>query len=144
MLGRSGVWWNKFLGSATRIWPAKIRIFRRGHGFARDNWITGDSWSDAEFMFHAWKGSDYNSSPFKVRNLSNFYFQKPFNISECGQGFSGWNWKKEKHVSIEDERKKLDQYEQGQRKDFPKEARIIPYLSEPEIGECYPKCDEET
>ena len=50
-----------------RIWPGKLRIYRRGHGFARDDWITSEYWSDAAFMMHAWKGSEITpGSPFEV------------------------------------------------------------------------------
>lgn len=41
-----------FLEGATRIWPGKLRILRRGHGWIRDWFLTTDSWSARDFMLH--------------------------------------------------------------------------------------------
>ncbi|CAK5075221.1 unnamed protein product [Meloidogyne enterolobii] len=37
---------------ATRIWPGKLRILRRGHAWIRDWFLTTDSWSARDFMLH--------------------------------------------------------------------------------------------
>ena len=42
------------LGSQ-RIWPGKIRLYRRAHGWARDAHLTAGKWSDNDFMMHDWK-----------------------------------------------------------------------------------------
>lgn len=67
-----------------------------------------------------------------------------FNVSECGKGYSGWHWRKEKRISVDEVRTQLANFERGAGKNYPKVARVHPYLSEPDIGECYPSCDEHT
>lgn len=35
---------------ANRLFPGKIRIYRRAHGWVRDGYLTGDAWSPHDFM----------------------------------------------------------------------------------------------
>lgn len=67
-----------------------------------------------------------------------------FNTSECGVGYAGWNWRKEKRVTVENIRQQLANSEHHNGKNFPQVARVHPYLSEPDVGECYPHCDKFT
>uniref|UniRef100_A0A914LTT0 Candidate secreted effector n=1 Tax=Meloidogyne incognita TaxID=6306 RepID=A0A914LTT0_MELIC len=74
---------------ATRIWPGKLRILRRGHGWIRDWFLTTDSWSARDFMLHGWKSQNISSSwesPFKKVPVPD----------ECIGGYAGWNWRTEK------------------------------------------------
>uniref|UniRef100_A0A0M3JQL7 Pyridoxamine 5'-phosphate oxidase n=1 Tax=Anisakis simplex TaxID=6269 RepID=A0A0M3JQL7_ANISI len=52
------------------LWPGKLRILRRAHGWVRDGYLTSDKWSDRDFMLHGWKvqkiGDSGWSSPFEV------------------------------------------------------------------------------
>ncbi|VDK41418.1 unnamed protein product [Anisakis simplex] len=52
------------------MWPGKLRILRRAHGWVRDGYLTSDKWSDRDFMLHGWKvqkiGDSGWSSPFEV------------------------------------------------------------------------------
>lgn len=56
---------------ATRLWPGKIRIFRRAHGWVRDGFITSDRWGPSDFMLHGWKAQNVGESgwesPFEVK-----------------------------------------------------------------------------
>lgn len=70
--------------------------------------------------------------------------QKMFNLSECGLGFRGWHYREQKRLSPEQVGKQLAAFERSSGFNFPKEARVHPYLSEPDIGACYPHCDEHT
>lgn len=124
---------------ANRLFPKKIRILRRAHAWVRDGYITTDGWSENDFMFHGWKLQKINTngwdSPFKTM----------LNLTECtGDGYSGWNWRVEKRLSIKEVKNQLANFELGISKNFPKEARIHPYLSESDVGECYPNCDDYT
>lgn len=66
-----------------------------------------------------------------------------FNVSECGNGYDGWNFRPQKRVPFEKIKKSLAYFEKESGKTFPKQARVHPYLTEPDIGECYPHCDDE-
>uniref|UniRef100_A0A915PEY4 Uncharacterized protein n=1 Tax=Meloidogyne floridensis TaxID=298350 RepID=A0A915PEY4_9BILA len=126
---------------ATRIWPGKLRILRRGHAWIRDWFLTTDSWSARDFMLHGWKAQNISSSwesPFKKVPVPD----------ECIGGYAGWNWRNEKageffnfRISVEEVRSQLAQAEKSGGVAFPKEGRVLAYLSEPDVGECYPECD---
>ena len=66
------------------------------------------------------------------------------NVSECSTDYSGWNWRTEKRVSLEKVQKQLADFENGTAKNYPQEARGLPYLSEPDVGDCFPHCDDDT
>lgn len=90
-------------------------------------------------MLHGWKLQEINKngwqSPFKTM----------FNLSECNSdGYSGWNWRNEKRLNVEEVRKQMANFEHSVGQTFPKEARVHAYLTEPDIGQCYPNCDDET
>jgi len=123
---------------AKRLYPGMLRIHRRGHGWVRDGYMTADSWSEFDFMLHGWKAQEINTNGWSSPYTS------MFNVSECGNGYSGWNWRKEKRVSVDAIRTQLANFEKSVGSSFPKEARIHPYLSEPDVGECYPNCDDRT
>lgn len=55
-----------------------------GHGWARDSKLTDNHWSDTDFMFHAWKASELNSTWFDAN-----VFNKIPEPDECGRGFGG-------------------------------------------------------
>ncbi|KAI1730240.1 hypothetical protein Ddc_02927 [Ditylenchus destructor] len=123
---------------ANRLFPGKLRILRRGHGWVRDGYITSDAWNEKDFMLHGWKLQEINLQGW------NSPFSKMFNLTECGQAYSGWYWRNEKRIGIESVRVQFANFEQSVGKTFPKEARIHPYLQEPDIGDCYPHCDDYT
>lgn len=64
--------------------------------------------------------------------------------NECGQNLNGWHWRNESHVSDEEIKRVLSEAENGLARNFPKEAIVIPYLSQPDIAECFPNCDDTT
>ena len=135
---------------ATRLWPGKIRIYRRAHGWVRDGFLTGDQWGPSDFMLHGWKrsliGKDGWQSPFTVCCLLiwNLNFQENPNSSFCGPGDMGWKWRPDKRVTDEVVRKSLAAFEKSSGKSFPKSARIIPHLELADVGLCYPFCENET
>uniref|UniRef100_A0A0M3I568 Nucleotid_trans domain-containing protein n=1 Tax=Ascaris lumbricoides TaxID=6252 RepID=A0A0M3I568_ASCLU len=126
-----------YLG-ATRIWPGKIRILRRAHGWVRDGFLTTDRWSDRDFMLHGWKQQEIGIQGWKSP------FFEMIDENECGQNLNGWHWRNESHVSDEEIKRVLSEAENGLARNFPKEAIVIPYLSQPDIAECFPNCDDTT
>ncbi|KHJ83177.1 hypothetical protein OESDEN_17126 [Oesophagostomum dentatum] len=123
---------------ATRLWPGKLRIYRRAHGWVRDGFITTDKWSDVDFMLHGWKlqtvGEQGWESPFK----------KNIDPTKCGTGYSGWEWIESKHVNTSVIRRELASFEKYSGKTYAKEATNLMYITMPDIGVCYPNCDANT
>uniref|UniRef100_A0A7E4VVY7 Nucleotid_trans domain-containing protein n=1 Tax=Panagrellus redivivus TaxID=6233 RepID=A0A7E4VVY7_PANRE len=128
----------KVMLGATHLWPGKVRIYRRSHGWVRDWVLTADAWSDYDFMFHGWKLQSIETEGWKSP------FTKMFNISECGAGYSGWNWRSESRASVAEIKKQLANFEKSAAGSFPKEAQALPYLVQPDVAECYPECDANT
>uniref|UniRef100_A0A183UFE4 Hexosyltransferase n=1 Tax=Toxocara canis TaxID=6265 RepID=A0A183UFE4_TOXCA len=124
-----------YLG-ATRVWPGKIRILRRAHGWVRDGYLTAERWSDRDFMLHGWK----------LQKIGEAGWESPFtdvmNAEECGQNFDAWHWRNTSHVSDEKIKKMLSEFEYHAARNYPKVAKLIPYLNEPDIAECFPSCDD--
>ncbi|CAJ0589954.1 unnamed protein product [Cylicocyclus nassatus] len=123
---------------AARMWPGKLRIYRRAHGWVRDGFITTDKWCDADFMLHGWKvqtvGKDGWESPFK-QNLD---------PTKCGVGTNGWDWIPTKHVNVSIIRTELANFEKYSGKTYPNPAKNLMYLTMPDVGKCYPDCDKDT
>lgn len=121
---------------AQRIWPPKLRIYRRAHGFARDWFMTDDGFSEYDFMFHGWKPHNI-SGPWKSP------FDKMPNPSECRRGsFVGWHWRKHKRISVNASRVMLEEQERHSAEAYPLRARMTnSHLTEPDIANCYPHCD---
>ncbi|KAI6198214.1 hypothetical protein M3Y99_01898800 [Aphelenchoides fujianensis] len=122
-----------FLG-AHRVWPGKLRVLRRAHGFVRDWHLTMDAWSPYDFMLHGWKNNEIDTGGWESP------FESAPNATECTGGLAGWNWRNKKRKSVVKIRKMLADLERSAGRDFPKVARVHPYLSEPDVGECYPHC----
>ncbi|EYC08664.1 hypothetical protein Y032_0065g3673 [Ancylostoma ceylanicum] len=119
---------------ARRIWPGKIRIYRRFGAFARDGWATHEWWSEEDFMFHGWKENSIEEfdSP----------FEREIDLRLCGRGLEGWKWKEEKKKSIEEIREEIIVVEQFYREEFPKEGRVHPFIDKLSVAGCYPNCDQ--
>lgn len=116
-----------------------VRILRRSHGWVRDGYFTTDAWCERDFMLHGWKLQEINKNGWESP------FTAMFNVSECQLGgYSGWNWRNEKRLDVESIRKQIENFEKSVAQSFPKVARVHAYLIEPDVGECYPHCDDET
>ncbi|VDK48842.1 unnamed protein product [Cylicostephanus goldi] len=122
---------------ATRMWPGKLRIYRRAHGWVRDGFFTTDKWCDYDFMLHGWKlqtvGDEGWESPFR----------KNLDPSKCGNGTKGWDWIPTKHVNVTVIKNELAPIEKNAGDTFPNAARGLVYLAMPDVGKCYPDCDKD-
>ncbi|TKR82528.1 hypothetical protein L596_016240 [Steinernema carpocapsae] len=123
---------------ANRLYPGKIRIHRRAHGWVRDGFLTGDNFCDNDFMLHGWKLQAIELEGW------NSPFRKMFNVSECGTGYLGWNYRPGYKITPDEVRKRLAAFEASAGNTFPKNAQVFPYLTQPDVGNCYPKCDDLT
>ncbi|VDO30123.1 unnamed protein product [Heligmosomoides polygyrus] len=142
---------------ATRLWPGKIRIYRRAHGWVRDGFITTDKWSDADFMLHGWKTQEVGHEGWESP------FRKNLDPSLCGPNLTGWDWIPNKHVNasairyippsffqrqlmkaLATFRIELARFERYSWSTYPAVAQKLMYVSMPDIGECYPDCENET
>ncbi|CAJ0945122.1 unnamed protein product, partial [Mesorhabditis belari] len=123
---------------ATRLWPGKIRLYRRAHGWVRDGYITSDRWCENDFMIHGWKATQVDQggweSPFE-------HIQDP---SICDASPKGWPWREKKKATVEQIRQELSRFENRTGKSYPKVARVHAWLELPDVGECYPDCDLST
>uniref|UniRef100_A0A914E5X3 Uncharacterized protein n=1 Tax=Acrobeloides nanus TaxID=290746 RepID=A0A914E5X3_9BILA len=130
------------------FWPGKIKIYRKGLGWARDGGhLTYDDWSEHDFMIHDWKGDDitklaYWHKPASLLKEWKSPFLSMLNISECGKGYSGWNWRIEKKKSVEEIKKQLVESEKLFQDLFLKPHRFNPLIDSARIDKCYPKCDK--
>ncbi|CAB05466.1 Nucleotide-diphospho-sugar transferase domain-containing protein [Caenorhabditis elegans] len=76
----------------------KIRILRKGTGFARDDWITGGVWSpERDFMLHGWKMRQLAPTPagvVKAGAMSELIWYSPFlgsfDMEKCSMGNTTW------------------------------------------------------
>jgi len=67
-----------------------------------------------------------------------------FNISECGAGYSGWHWRDKKRINVEDVQSNFAFVEIARAYFYPSAALVHAHLLEPDVGECYPHCDDFT
>uniref|UniRef100_A0A1I7SGQ7 Nucleotid_trans domain-containing protein n=2 Tax=Bursaphelenchus xylophilus TaxID=6326 RepID=A0A1I7SGQ7_BURXY len=123
----------RWILGAQREFPGKIRLFRKAQSFVRDAWSTTFGFCELDFMFHDYKETNVPESVFKGR----------FDISRCGSGLNGWNWKEGKRISCDELKEKLIQKEQRYRESwYPDQSKINHPLKYREIARCWPNCDE--
>uniref|UniRef100_A0A0N5AJN6 Glycosyltransferase n=1 Tax=Syphacia muris TaxID=451379 RepID=A0A0N5AJN6_9BILA len=125
----------RFYLGASRLWPGKIKILRRGHGFCRDWYITNGLWTPKDFMLHGWKVQHV------LKNSSYFAFTKDINVTLCGQNLDGWPWKKESMVNTSNVKHLIAVAEKNYSNRLPKQNIVIPFLDQPDVANCYPNCD---
>ncbi|XGW17347.1 hypothetical protein V3C99_002169 [Haemonchus contortus] len=123
---------------ATRLWPGKLRFYRKAHGWVRDGLLTSNKWHDGDFMFHLWKGN----------NIATGYQEPPFteipDLKSCGNGKNGWHWDETKHVDVEEIKADLANYEESAGQTYPSFGKQVFFLTMPVIGQCYPDCERLT
>ncbi|VDD95873.1 unnamed protein product [Enterobius vermicularis] len=125
----------RFYLGATRIWPQRLKLLRRAHGFCRDWYNTGGLWTERDFLIHGWKSQTVRDNDW----ASPFY--KDIELSRCGNNYDGWPWKPDKKVKIEEIRHLIELAENRSARTFPKNHLVIPFLDQPDIAQCYPNCD---
>ncbi|KAI1700759.1 hypothetical protein DdX_16508 [Ditylenchus destructor] len=120
--------WANWQYMQPQNWNGADNGVLQAHGWVRDGFITSDGWCEREINIDGW------SSP----------FTKMFNTTECGREYSGWHWRNEKRLGADAIRIQLSNFERSSGRTYPPEARVHAYLSEPDVGECYPNCDKDT
>ncbi|VDO33428.1 unnamed protein product [Haemonchus placei] len=123
---------------ATRLWPGKLRLYRKAHGWVRDGYLANSKWHDGDFMFHLWKGN----------NLTDDNWRSPFtempDLKSCGNGRNGWHWDETKHVNVEEIKTDLANFEKYLGETYPSYGKQVFFLEMPVIGQCYPDCERLT
>lgn len=123
---------------ATRLWPGKIRIYRRAHAWIRDGFLTNSEWCDADFIFHGMKADNITGDSWGT------VFSKMPDASLCGDGMKGWHLRPEKHMDNDDIRYSLANFELEEGKTYPIIAKQVFALTMPDIGKCFPNCEQYT
>ncbi|GMR62518.1 hypothetical protein PMAYCL1PPCAC_32713, partial [Pristionchus mayeri] len=122
---------------ATRLWPGKMRIYRRAHGWVRDGGLSDHGWAEIDFMFHGYKAQQVGENGW----LSPFT-ENP-DPSKCGAHTNGWPWRKDKMLTVRvNPSLPFGADQLYQVKNYAREARVIPYLQYPDVGDCFPHCDD--
>ncbi|GMT03940.1 hypothetical protein PENTCL1PPCAC_26114, partial [Pristionchus entomophagus] len=121
---------------ATRLWPGKVRIYRRAHGWVRDGFLADDGWAETDFMLHGYKAQKVGQDGWKSP------FTEIINPAKCDASTKGWPWRKEKMLSIENYPQKVRAEPINNLDTVSSQARVIPYLQYPDVGECFPHCDD--
>lgn len=148
------------------LWQENIRTFCENHlhSFeyrARKKKCTMFAlhfrWSDADFMLHGWKTQEVGHEGWESP------FRKNLDPSLCGPNLTGWDWIPNKHVNasairyippsffqrqlmkaLATFRIELARFERYSWSTYPAVAQKLMYVSMPDIGECYPDCENET
>ena len=63
-------------------------------------------------------------------------------MDKCGNGYDGWHWREDANISVAAMKQMLIDTEFSMAASFPVVARVIPYLAKPDVGNCFPNCDE--
>lgn len=117
---------------ARRLWPGKVRIYHKAHGWTRDAWIAHGLWSEPDFMLHAWR---------EDASHDEYPFLKDINMDLCNGSLAAWQWNPKLRLSTSQMKNALAESEEYYRTEFPNKGRIITFLDNPEIAECYPRCE---
>ncbi|KAI6233349.1 hypothetical protein M3Y99_00928800 [Aphelenchoides fujianensis] len=125
------------LGSV-RVFPSVLRIYRRAHGWARDLVPSGNLWAPSDFMIHGWKANRLGEAT--VFNAD--VFKELPDPSKCSRGLDAWKWQADKRVGREELRQRLAQAERAFARAYPKVARDLPFLIEPDVADCFPHCEK--
>ncbi|CAD5213793.1 unnamed protein product [Bursaphelenchus okinawaensis] len=121
---------------ASRFFPGKIRILRRGLAFVRDGFFTYNHFCARDFMFHGIKENDVGKVRFGTP------LAKPVDLEQCGTGgYNGWYMEQSMQVPCKKMREYIKSYESYYRKGAPKQGRMIPFLDAYDVGKCWPTCD---
>ncbi|KAK6052172.1 hypothetical protein COOONC_10324, partial [Cooperia oncophora] len=121
---------------ATRLWPGKIRLYRRAHGWARDYFLSFDKWYEGDFMFHLMKSNNiYEDAG---------VFTKLPDLEACGVGLNGWHWDTTKRTDVDYIRESVAYVERFERSVFPKQGKEVSFLTMPDVAECFPDCGKDT
>ncbi|KAK6013213.1 hypothetical protein OSTOST_21528 [Ostertagia ostertagi] len=123
---------------ATRLWPGKLRIYRKAHGWARDGFLTSGKWHDGDFMFHGWKGNHVKDDQWGAP------FTEMPNLSLCGHGKDGWHWDEKMHVNVSVIKSELASFEKHAGNTFTPLGQKVIWFAMPDIGQCYPDCERYT
>ncbi|RCN46611.1 hypothetical protein ANCCAN_07347 [Ancylostoma caninum] len=120
-----------------RLWPNKIRIYRKAHAWAREAFLTGNFWCDSDFMLHDWQEESLQKKTYISPN------HDEIDPDVCARRENGWNWLPNKYTNVSRVKSDLQAYENIQRRNYPKDRTISEFLQELEISQCYPNCEED-
>ncbi|KAL6736615.1 hypothetical protein Aduo_006945 [Ancylostoma duodenale] len=77
-----------------RLWPGKVRIYRKAHAWAREAFLTGNFWCDSDFMLHDWQEESLEKKSYISPN------HDEIDPAVCARRENGWNWLPNKYTNV--------------------------------------------
>ncbi|CAD6186812.1 unnamed protein product [Caenorhabditis auriculariae] len=124
----------------------KVRIMRKGTGWARDNWLTNSLWNkERDFMIHGWKKNQLQITPnedVRIYESSRSAWYNPFlgdiDVTKCSPKNMTWSYDRRLLTHETRIQEKLDVFEaEVTRNQLKSLARVGNYLYPLVIGSFY-------
>uniref|UniRef100_A0A7I4YA38 Hexosyltransferase n=1 Tax=Haemonchus contortus TaxID=6289 RepID=A0A7I4YA38_HAECO len=115
-----------------RLWPGKVRIYRKGHGWIRDSALTSNFWCESDFILQNWQ----------EQSIQGELWMSPHDNKGsdiCALKGSTWEWLPNKRLNCTVIREDLQAFETMRRKNYPKIADE--FMRELDVWSCYPRCE---
>ncbi|KAK6043905.1 hypothetical protein COOONC_18590 [Cooperia oncophora] len=115
-----------------RLWPGKVRIYRKAHGWTRDSFLTSNFWCESDFLLHDWP----------EKSIEGDLWMSPHgdeDSASCALKGTAWKWLPNKQINCTVIRDDFQAFETTHRRNYPKVAED--FLKQLEVWSCFPQCE---